>query len=72
MAGLVFIDKENRPLTQLCNNICEKAFQRGLLVVHTGRESIKVAPPLSISREALVEGIGALEECIKESIKEFK
>jgi len=38
------------------------------LVVHTGRESIKLAPPLSINEEALIEGIGVLEECIRESI----
>ena len=42
--------------------------QRGLLVVHTGRESIKLAPPLSISEEALLEGIEVLEQCIKDSI----
>jgi 4-aminobutyrate aminotransferase-like enzyme len=52
----------------LCDIISEKAFQKGLLVVHTGRESIKLAPPLSITKDALLEGIDVLEECIKESI----
>ena len=42
--------------------------QRGLLVVHTGRESIKLAPPLSINEEALLEGLNVLEECISEAI----
>lgn len=46
----------------------EKAFQKGLLVVHTGRESIKLAPPLCISEEALLEGINVLEESIRNSI----
>ena len=49
-------------------DIVEKAFQKGLLVVHTGRESIKLAPPLSISKDALFEGVSVLDECIKESI----
>ena len=40
--------------------------QKGLLVVHTGRESIKLAPPLTISDEALVEGINVLDESISE------
>ena len=45
--------------------------QKGLLVVHTGRESIKLAPPLCINKEALLEGLNVLEESIKESINEI-
>ena len=55
-------------MSDLCNVISEKAFQKGLLVVHTGRESIKLAPPLSITEEALLEGIEVLDECIRASI----
>jgi 4-aminobutyrate aminotransferase-like enzyme len=40
--------------------------QKGLLVVHTGRESIKIGPPLTISDEALLEGIDVLVEAIAE------
>jgi 4-aminobutyrate aminotransferase-like enzyme len=55
-------------LNDLCDKISEKAFQKGLLVVHTGRESIKLAPPLSITKEAMLEGVEVIEQCIKESI----
>ena len=68
LAALIFMNNENEPLSSLCDKISEKAFQKGLLVVHTGRESIKLAPPLSISEEALIEGIRVLDECIEESI----
>jgi 4-aminobutyrate aminotransferase-like enzyme len=68
LAALIFIDETGKPLSSLCDIISEKAFQKGLLVVHTGRESIKLAPPLSITKDALLEGIDVLEECIKESI----
>jgi 4-aminobutyrate aminotransferase-like enzyme len=68
VAALIFLDKKGNPLIDLCDQISEKAFQKGLLVVHTGRESIKLAPPLSISKEALLEGIDVLYECIEESI----
>ena len=64
----IFVDKENNTLSSLCDDICEKAFQKGLLVVHTGRESIKIGPPLTISNEALIEGLEVLEESIKENI----
>ena len=68
LAALIFMDKEGNKLTQLCDKVAEKAFQKGLLVVHTGRESIKLAPPLSINEEALIDGIEVLEESIRESI----
>ena len=68
VAALVFIDNEKNALTSLCDRISELAFQRGLLVVHTGRESIKLAPPLSITEEALIEGVRVLDTCIRDSI----
>jgi len=70
VAALIFVDKVNNPLSNLCDDICEKAFQKGLLVVHTGRESIKLAPPLTINEDALLEGIDVLKECIQDAIKE--
>ena len=44
-----------------------------MLVVHTGRV-IKLAPPLGISEEALIEGIRVLDDCIKKfyMIKEIR
>ena len=68
LAALIFVDKDGNALSDLCDVVCEKAFQKGLLVVHTGRESIKLAPPLSITEEALLEGIEVLDECIRVSI----
>jgi 4-aminobutyrate aminotransferase-like enzyme len=68
LSALIFIDKDGNALSDLCDVISEKAFQKGLLVVHTGRESIKLAPPLSITKEALIEGIEVLDQCIRESI----
>jgi 4-aminobutyrate aminotransferase-like enzyme len=40
--------------------------RRGLLLVHTGRESIKLAPPLCISEDALREGITVLGEVVRD------
>lgn len=50
------------------SKITEKCYQKGLLVVHTGRESIKIGPPLTISIEALEEGIAVIAESIREVI----
>jgi len=48
------------------SQVAECCMQKGLLVVHTGRESIKIGPPLTISDQALLEGIDVLGEAIAE------
>ena len=59
LGAIVFKSPEH---SVFCDKICEISFQKGLLLVHTGRESIKLAPPLSITKEALDEGLDVLEE----------
>ncbi len=46
--------------------VAELCMQKGLLVVHTGRESIKIGPPLTIADEALLEGVAVLAEAVAE------
>lgn len=48
------------------SRVAELCMQKGLLVVHTGRESIKIGPPLTITDEALLEGVDVLGEAIAE------
>ena len=72
LAALIFKDQNGKPLTSLCDSIAELCMQSGLLVVHTGRESIKLAPPLSISKEAMLEGLSVLEQSIATSISLYE
>ena len=71
LAAVIFRDKNFKPLSKLCDMISEKCFQKGLLVVHTGRESIKLAPPLMINERAMSEGLNVFKEAIEESIRDF-
>lgn len=48
------------------SRICELCLQRGLLLVHTGRESIKIGPPLIIDDDALREGLAVLESAMED------
>lgn len=48
------------------SRLAERCMQKGLLVVHTGRESIKIGPPLTIPDAALLEGVAVMEEAIAE------
>ena len=67
LAAMIVINPKTRnPDGLLASQICEKAMQKGLLLVHTGRESIKIGPPLTIPEEALAEGIQVLDECFQE------
>jgi len=67
LAGVLFKNPETaEPDGFFASRVCEKAMQKGLLLVHTGRESIKIGPPLTIPDEALEEGIGVLKESIEE------
>lgn len=70
LAALIFLSPDGQPLSSLCDRICELCLQRGLLVVHTGRESIKLAPPLIINEKAMIEGLSVLESAIEDAIEE--
>jgi 4-aminobutyrate aminotransferase-like enzyme len=67
LAGVLFKDPQTgEPDPSFPSRVCEKAMQKGLLLVHTGRESIKIGPPLTIPDEALAEGLDVLKESIEE------
>ena len=68
IGALIFNDENRTPLVSICDEVSELCLQRGLLVVDTGRESIKLAPPLSITEEAMLEGINVLEQSIHDVI----
>ena len=67
IASILFHVDENKSASfQNVSLVAEKCMQKGLLVVHTGRESIKIGPPLTITDDALIEGIAIISESIQE------
>ena len=70
LAGVIFNDQKGQPLASLCDQIAEGCMHRGRLVVHTGRESIKLAPPLCINETALLDGLYVFEQTIADCIAE--
>ncbi len=69
VAALLFVDPgTGQPDAETASTVCERAMRKGLLLVHTGRESIKLGPPLTIPDEALTEGIEVLAEAIQEVV----
>ena len=51
MAGLIF------KTTEQANALYEYCLENGLMVVKTNKPSIKIAPPLVISEELLINGL---------------
>ncbi len=70
IAAILFrSNKDNFSDSHFTSLIAEKCYEKGLLVVHTGRESIKIGPPLIIPDEAIIEGLEVIEQSIKEVIE---
>ena len=64
-AALILQDpaRPGQPLP-ICSDVCIACLQRGLLTIHTGRESLKLTPPLCITEAALLEGLAVLEKAL--------
>jgi 4-aminobutyrate aminotransferase-like enzyme len=68
IASVIFNDFNNLSKNELASQVSERCMQKGLLVVHTGRESIKLGPPLTIEDGALREAMSVFKEAILEVI----
>lgn len=67
IAAILFRHPEtDAPDGAFTSRVAERCMQKGLMVVHTGRESIKIGPPLTIADDALLEGVDVLGEAIAE------
>ena len=73
MIGVEFVkDRETKePAKELTERIIHRAFERGLLMLSCSKSVIRVAPPLSISKSEVDEGLHILEEAINLAEKEM-
>ena len=46
------------------DDVVDRALERGLMLLHTGRDTIKIAPPLCISKRDLIRGLGILRSLV--------
>lgn len=70
IAAIIF--RPDEKINQNLKKVCIECMKSGLLVVFTGRESIKIGPPLTISIEALKEGLEILDNSIGKIFNESK
>ncbi|MCA2002926.1 MAG: acetyl ornithine aminotransferase family protein [Chloroflexi bacterium] len=74
MIGVEFVkDRETKePAVELTENIVNKGFERGLLMLSCGKSVIRIAPPLCITKSEMDEGLKIFEEALSAAEKEEK
>ena len=65
IGALLFFDKKGNPNINKANKVVEKCLQNGLIVVRTGRESIKIGPPLTTRTSLIKKGFSILKDSIE-------
>jgi len=73
MIGVEFVkDRETKePAKELTDRVVDLSFERGLLLLSCAKSVIRVAPPLSISKSEVDEGLKILAESITLAEKEM-
>jgi 4-aminobutyrate aminotransferase len=66
---LVRDQKTKEPAHQLRDQVVARAFERGLLVLGAGDNTIRLSPPLVITRDQCDFAVATLEECLGEAIQ---
>ncbi len=73
VAGVVSVKPNSKePDADLAFNVVRASMEKGLLMfspVGFGGATVKIAPPLSITEEAIDESCAVLEEAFAESVK---
>lgn len=74
MVGVEFVKdrKSKYPAEELRDRVADLAFERGLILLGCGKSVIRLAPPLSVSKSEIDEGLTILEEAITLAEKEAK
>ncbi len=68
MIGVELVENREtkKPVPQLLSKLITKCFKKGLLVIGAGVSTLRISPPLVISKEDAERGLEILEECLRE------
>ena len=70
--AMIFKKFKNKDESYFLKLVVEECMKQGLIVVYTGRESIKIGPPLTITKSAIIEGTNILKKSIEIILKKKK
>ena len=68
MVGIELVrdQKTKEKATEMRNRIVNRAFEKGLLILGAGENSLRLCPPLMIDEQQADFAIDTLAECIRE------
>jgi 4-aminobutyrate aminotransferase len=66
MIGVEFSDPNGQPLSKFRDEVVDQAYLNGLLMLGCGASTIRIAPPLMISREHMEQSLDIFERAIAE------
>jgi 4-aminobutyrate aminotransferase len=74
MIGVEFVvDRDTKePAKELSDRVVDLTFERGLLMLSCGRSVIRIAPPLSISKSEVDDGLRVFDEAVGLAEKELR
>ena len=72
VAAIIFKNYKNLKAKDVANLVSVFCLKRKLLVVNTGRESIKLGPPLVIDKKGIKKALTIIKESITELQKNYK
>ena len=52
----------------IANKVVDECLSNGLITVRTGRETIKLGPPLTITKDGMLDALRIFENAIKKSV----
>ena len=71
IAAIIFKKNKEYKVEEILKNVVLECMKEGLLVVYTGMNSIKIGPPLSITKSALIEGLTVLDKNISKAFSKY-
>ena len=70
IGAIIFRNYNGVTAKNIASSVAMKCLKKGLLVVATNRDSIKLGPPLIISKKDLIKSMKILNTCIEEFLSE--
>ncbi len=64
IGAIIFKDAKKIDAKEIADRISMNCFEKNLLVVNTGRDSIKLGPPLTITTKVLINSMQIIEKSI--------
>jgi len=71
VGALVFEDGISVKGAKIADIFCEETLSNGLLVIRTGRESVKLAPPLTIDKRRIIDAFNVIKKALLKINKDY-